>query len=191
MKYKVDNSIIEIMEKNRANYYIFNKNIYIVDWLLFSIKQFMLDNIEEHWNILQLFNEKKTPYYLISNANLYINMKNILIDYQKNHKKYSIPFLINFVKTSMNIELKKRKNIYQKEIKKNMIYSILPHTLFNHNSFWGEIATKLLKIYAITNREVMISSKEDILEKEVSKYIVKELILYRAERGIWKNIFRK
>ena len=187
MNYSTNAETIKKLEENGVKYTIFNKSLYITEGLFLKLQTFIFNNTNTHWNILSLFLDNQTPYYLLFRGQFYINMKKILLAFQQENNEYTIPFLLHFIKNELKIDLSKRKNIYERNLKKNMIYTFIPNETMKKQWFFSDLATKLLKTYGRTHKEVSMNEKYGGKNNYILQYTSREIWIYQKKRGIWES----
>ena len=182
---KISDKYIELFVNN-DKWFVYKKTCYNTEWLLEDLLLNMEAMLDSHSNIKPLFLEKTAPYYLLFWGDFFINIKNILIDYNKMKKtKYPLPFLIEFIKNKLNIKLNYRKNIYIKSIKKNLLLSnITPLP-----DFLRQTAKKTILKYSGIHKEIiswkLYGNKETT--ENIREYVYNELVAYKEKIWIWKK----
>ena len=187
MNYTIKEGMLEKLNQKGVEYWLYQKTLYPTEWLYQRIKQHIISSIKTHWNILALFSTKAPPYYLLYQGQFLINMKKILLSFQKQNQDYSLPFLIEFMKDKLDIDLSIRKNVYEKKWKKNMIYTLVDNKTFKERPFFRQWGTALLKNYAKIHKEIITWKKYGWYTEIIMKHIANELWYYQKKLKIWKN----
>lgn len=128
MYIKVNTDFIDILKQNKIPFFAIKNKIYLTWKLKEELFDFVLENIERLCEIERLFSTYHHPALFVYDDELYINIRPIVSAFKKEKEKTeTIPFLLQYTKKILwNVNVAKRKNIFIKEINRNLIFAPIP-----------------------------------------------------------------